>query len=109
MDQLLFHGIEVGTPDPRHSRRRTYPAGSYVVDMHQPLRGLANVLLDLGADISAKVPSMYDISAWSLALPVGSQRDKVGSTTDAGDRCPPPSRSSFSSPTHSNADMPDDG
>jgi hypothetical protein len=54
-----------------------------VVDMHQPLRGLANTLLDLGTDISDKVPSMYDISAWSLAYLWGATVDKVGSTTDA--------------------------
>ena len=60
----------------------TYPAGSYVVDLHQPLRGLANSLLDLGADISAKVPTMYDISAWSLSYLWGATVDKVGSTTD---------------------------
>ena len=45
-----------------------YAAGSYVVDMHQPLRGMANVLLADGSDISNRVPDMYDISAWSLAL-----------------------------------------
>jgi hypothetical protein len=46
---------------------RTYPAGSYLVDMHQPKRGLANVMLAPGADISSKVDAMYDISGWSLA------------------------------------------
>uniref|UniRef100_UPI0005BC99F5 M14 family zinc carboxypeptidase n=1 Tax=Streptomyces xylophagus TaxID=285514 RepID=UPI0005BC99F5 len=40
--------------------------GSYVVDMHQPKRGLANALLADGRDISDKVTAMYDISAWSL-------------------------------------------
>ncbi|WP_122818309.1 M14 family zinc carboxypeptidase [Nocardioides pantholopis] len=64
--QLLLHDIEVGTLDaPVTVGGTTYPAGSWVVDMHQPLRGLANSLLDLGDDISAKLPSMYDISAWS--------------------------------------------
>ncbi|MFC4120966.1 M14 family zinc carboxypeptidase [Nonomuraea zeae] len=47
---------------------RTYPAGSYVVDMRQPKRGLANVMLEAGADISAKVTAMYDISGWSHGL-----------------------------------------
>lgn len=41
--------------------------GPYVVDMHQPKRGLANALLADGRDISDKVTAMYDISAWSLA------------------------------------------
>ncbi|MGW7364724.1 M14 family zinc carboxypeptidase [Streptomyces sp. NPDC054841] len=47
---------------------RTYPAGSYVVDMHQPKRGIANVILAEGRDISADVSTMYDISGWSLGL-----------------------------------------
>ncbi len=84
VDALLFHGVDVG----RLSRAATlggvtYPAGSFVVDLHQPRRGLANTLLDLGTDISAKVPSMYDISAWSLAYLWGATVDKVGVTTDA--------------------------
>ena len=45
---------------------RSYAKGSYVVDMHQPKRGLANVLLADGRDISDKVSVMYDISGWSL-------------------------------------------
>ncbi|MFF4499613.1 M14 family zinc carboxypeptidase [Streptomyces sp. NPDC001401] len=45
---------------------RSYARGSYVVDMHQPKRGLANVLLADGRDISGKVSVMYDISGWSL-------------------------------------------
>ena len=80
---LLFHGIEVD-----RLRRATtvgqtvYPAGSYVVDMHQSLRNLANSLLDLGSDISAKVPSMYDISAWSYSYLWGATVAKAGLTTD---------------------------
>lgn len=83
VDQLLFHGVEVGTLA-RTTRigGTTYPKGSFVVDLHQPLRGLANVLLDMGADISDKVPSMYDISAWSLSSLWGATVDAVGSTTD---------------------------
>ncbi|MEN5075417.1 M14 family zinc carboxypeptidase [Isoptericola cucumis] len=83
VDQLLFHGVEVGTLA-RTTRvdGTTYPRGSFVVDLHQPLRGLANVLLDLGTDISQKVPSMYDISAWSLSSLWGATVDSVGSTTD---------------------------
>jgi len=83
VEQLQLHDIEVGTL--RRSARiggTTYPAGSYVVDMHQPLRGLANSLLDLGTDISQKVPSMYDISAWSLAYTWGATVEAAGLTTD---------------------------
>ncbi|MFD5747611.1 M14 family zinc carboxypeptidase [Streptomyces sp. NPDC127033] len=54
-----------------------YPAGSYVVDMHQAKRGLANVILDAGRDISADVSTMYDISGWSLGLLWGASVDKV--------------------------------
>jgi hypothetical protein len=43
-----------------------YAAGSYVVDMHQPKRGLANTILDVGRDVTTNFPTMYDISAWSL-------------------------------------------
>ncbi|MGH3589014.1 MAG: M14 family zinc carboxypeptidase, partial [Pseudonocardia sp.] len=83
VDQLLFHGVEVGTLQ-RTTRLdgTTYPQGSFVVDLHQPLRGLANAMLDLGTDISDKVPSMYDISAWSLSSLWGATVDSVGSTTD---------------------------
>ncbi|WP_244929463.1 M14 family metallopeptidase [Nocardioides sp. W7] len=82
--QLLLHDIEVGTlAADTLVGATTYPKGSYVVDMHQPLRGLANSLLDLGEDISAKVPSMYDISAWSYSYTWGATVDKVGLTTDA--------------------------
>ncbi|WP_128381062.1 M14 family zinc carboxypeptidase [Streptomyces cavernae] len=45
---------------------RAYAKGSYVVDMRQPKRGLANVLLADGRDISGRVSTMYDISGWSL-------------------------------------------
>ncbi|MCD2441581.1 peptidase M14 [Agromyces sp. SYSU K20354] len=83
VDQLIANGVEV-------SRAKTaftadgveYAEGSYVVDMHQPLRGMANVLLADGSDISDRVPDMYDISAWSLALLWGADVEEVGSTTD---------------------------
>nr|WP_244632965.1 M14 family metallopeptidase [Aeromicrobium sp. CFBP 8757] len=84
VQQLLTHDVEVGTLAADTTvGGTTYPKGSYVVDMHQPLRGLANALLDLGEDISAKVPSMYDISAWSYAYTWGATVDKVGLTTDS--------------------------
>lgn len=83
VDQLLFHGLELGTLQRDTTVDGvTYPKGSYVVDMHQPLRGLANVLLDLGTDISGKIPSMYDISAWSLSYTWGATVAKVGDVTD---------------------------
>lgn len=83
VDQLVMHDVEVGVLDADAAiGGTTYPAGSYVVDMHQPLRGLANSLLDLGTDISDKVPSMYDISAWSYSYTWGATVDKTGLTQD---------------------------
>ncbi|WP_433547814.1 M14 family zinc carboxypeptidase [Streptomyces sp. CA-294286] len=54
-----------------------YPAGSYVVDMSQPKRGMANVVLAEGRDISGDVSVMYDISGWSLGRLWGASVDKV--------------------------------
>lgn len=83
VDALLFHGIEVERlAASTHVAGTTYPAGSYVVDLHQPLRGLANALLALGSDISDDVPAMYDVSAWSPAYLWGATVDRVGVTTD---------------------------
>ncbi|MDD9207176.1 M14 family zinc carboxypeptidase, partial [Georgenia sp. 10Sc9-8] len=83
VDHLLAHGVEVTAATERFTLEGvTYPAGSYVVDMHQPLRGLANVLLADGSDISDRVPSMYDISAWSLGRLWGATVEAVGSTQD---------------------------
>lgn len=83
VQQLLVNGIRV---DRLTAAARLggvdYPAGSFYVDMHQPLRGLANVLLADGSDISDRVPTMYDISAWSLALLWGADVTAVGTTTD---------------------------
>lgn len=67
VDHLLANDVRVGRAG-REVRLggRTYPKGSYVVDMRQPKRGLANALLADGRDISGKVSVMYDISGWSL-------------------------------------------
>jgi len=82
--ELLFHGVEVSRLDRATTLGGTrYLPGSYVVDMHQPLRGLVNALLDVGADISDKVPSMYDISGWSWAYLWGADVAPVGETTDS--------------------------
>ncbi|WP_122261320.1 M14 family zinc carboxypeptidase [Ornithinimicrobium cerasi] len=83
VDQLLRHDVEVRTLNAATTvAGTTYPRGSYVVDMAQPKRALANTLLDLGTDISAKVPFMYDISAWSYSYLWGASVDKVGDVTD---------------------------
>nr|WP_277816673.1 M14 family zinc carboxypeptidase [Microbacterium aquimaris] len=84
VQQLLVHGIEVDRlTAPLTVDDVTYAAGSYYVDMHQPVRGLANVLLADGTDISERVPSMYDVSAWSLSLLWGADVDAIGTTGDA--------------------------
>jgi hypothetical protein len=54
-----------------------YPAGSYLVDMRQPKRGMANVLLEAGRDITPDVDQMYDISGWSHGLLWGATVDVV--------------------------------
>ena len=83
VQQLLVHDIQVDRATvPFTADGTEYPAGSYLVDMHQPLRGLANVLLDEGTDISERVGDMYDISAWSLSLTWGADVVSVGSTAD---------------------------
>lgn len=84
VDQLIANGVEVSRAQTSFTAGgTTYAEGSYVVDMHQPLRGMANVLLADGSDISDRVPDMYDISAWSVALLWGADVDAVGSTMDA--------------------------
>ncbi|GAB2685318.1 M14 family zinc carboxypeptidase [Thalassiella azotivora] len=69
VDHLVANDVDVVRASaPVRVQGRTYPAGSYVVDMHQPKRGMANVLLAAGSDISADVDAMYDVSGWSLGL-----------------------------------------
>lgn len=68
VDFLIAHGVWVEAA--RHPFRvdgRRWPAGSYVVSMRQPRRGLANTMLELGYDITELTPQMYDISGWSHA------------------------------------------
>ncbi|WP_017586176.1 M14 family zinc carboxypeptidase [Nocardiopsis ganjiahuensis] len=60
----------------------SYPAGSYVVDMHQPKRGMANVLLEDGRDITGDVEAMYDISGWSHGR-------LWGATVESAESAPP--------------------
>ncbi|MFG1703112.1 M14 family zinc carboxypeptidase [Nonomuraea sp. M3C6] len=81
VDHLIANDVRVERA--KHSFRaggKTYPAGSYVVDMHQPKRGLANVMLEAGADISPRVDAMYDISGWSHGLLWGATVDGVTSS-----------------------------
>ncbi|MFI7410152.1 M14 family zinc carboxypeptidase [Streptomyces sp. NPDC049627] len=67
VDHLLANDVRVARASQAFRLGgKTYPKGAYVVDMHQPKRGLANALLADGRDISDKVSVMYDISGWSL-------------------------------------------
>ncbi|GAB2757606.1 M14 family metallopeptidase [Amycolatopsis magusensis] len=76
VDHLVANDVRVQRAD-RDFRLagKSYPAGSYIVDMHQPKRALANVMLETGADISGKVEVMYDISGWSHRLLWGASVD----------------------------------
>ncbi|MEU8297098.1 M14 family zinc carboxypeptidase [Micromonospora sp. NPDC048909] len=57
---------------------RSYPAGSYVVDLHQPKRGLVNSLLEPGADITERVDDLYaGPAAWSQGLTWGATVDTL--------------------------------
>lgn len=78
VDHLVANDVRVERArSPFRAAGRRYPAGSYLVDMHQPKRGLANVILADGRDISADVSTMYDISGWSLGLLWGATVDEV--------------------------------
>jgi len=78
VDHLVTHDVRV-----RQATRgfalggKTYPSGSYLVDMHQPKRGLANVMLEAGKDLSEDAPQMYDIAGWSHRLLWGASVDIV--------------------------------
>jgi hypothetical protein len=58
--------------------RVNYPAGSYVIDMHQPKRGLVNSLLEPGIDITDRVNDLYaGPAAWSQGLTWGATVDTL--------------------------------
>jgi hypothetical protein len=78
VDHLIAHDIRVTKAVlPFWVDGKYYKAGSYVVNMRQPKRGLANAMLEAGRDLSALVPQMYDISGWSHRLLWGASVDIV--------------------------------
>lgn len=67
VNHLLKNGIEVEQAKNSFTvDGKTYPVGTYIVDMRQAKTGLANTMLWDGEDITNDTPVMYDISAWSL-------------------------------------------
>lgn len=79
VDFLLANDVQVEQSNrPFTLNGVTYPAGSYVVWMNQPKRGLANTILWTGWDISYQPGlTMYDISGWSHPLLWGVTRVEV--------------------------------
>lgn len=78
VDHLVAHDVQVRQAvAPVRLGGRDYPAGSYLVDMHQPKRALANVMLEAGKDISHDAPVTFDIAGWSQRLLWGASVDIV--------------------------------
>ncbi|WP_460407277.1 M14 family zinc carboxypeptidase [Actinophytocola sediminis] len=78
VDLLVAHDVRVRQATKGFALAgRHYPAGSYLVDLRQPKRGLANAMLEAGKDLSADVPVMYDIAGWSHRLLWGASVDIV--------------------------------
>ncbi len=66
---LVDNGVEVHrTREQVTVGSRRYPAGSYVVDLHQARRGMARAILGPGSDLSDRVQRMYDVAGWSHGL-----------------------------------------
>ena len=64
VDKLIALGIEVRElKEPFNYGGRVFPAGTYVVLMNQPYRGLAKTLLETQV---LKVEYFYDVTAWTL-------------------------------------------
>ncbi|WP_202613565.1 M14 family zinc carboxypeptidase [Ornithinimicrobium cerasi] len=93
VDHLVANGVEVTRlTRPASIAGQTYPAGSYLVDLHQARRGMANTILGAGTDISERVEAMYDIAGWShgllwgadvVTVPEGVRLSVVGQEVDA--------------------------
>ncbi|CAN5233342.1 M14 family zinc carboxypeptidase [soil metagenome] len=87
---LVGSGIDVGRADAGFSAcGKTYPAGSYVVNLAQPQRRMAEVLL--AKDVAVPAPflaeqerrrarglgdEIYDVTAWSLPLLFNTPADR---------------------------------
>jgi hypothetical protein len=77
VDFLLFNGVEVEQAKQSFTLVGTdYPKGTYIVWMDQPKRGLANMILDAGQDLSDIVGLTFfsPPAAWSHPLLWGASR-----------------------------------
>jgi hypothetical protein len=80
---LLNNDIEVKEATKAFSvDGKTYPKGTYLVQMDQAKAGLANTMLWDGEDISNDTTAMYDISAWSLPELWGFEAVEIYSPVD---------------------------
>ncbi|WP_229074649.1 M14 family zinc carboxypeptidase [Actinoplanes sp. DH11] len=79
VDLLIGSGGRVRQAErPFRAGGRSYPAGSYIVDLHQPKRGIVNSLLEPGADITDRVSDLYAGPAgWSQGLTWGATVDTL--------------------------------
>ena len=101
VDFLLYNDVDVEQASKAFAVDGvTYPAGTYVVWMNQPKRGLANVLLDDGLDLSG-ISGLFFYSppsTWSNPLLWGTKRvmmeDKVAVSTRAISKADAPRGSS---------------
>ncbi|KXK59157.1 peptidase [Micromonospora rosaria] len=79
VDLLISSGGRVWTAKKAFTANgKSYPAGSYVIDLHQPKRGLVNSLLEPGIDLTDRVSDLYaGPAAWSQALTWGATVDTL--------------------------------
>ncbi|HEX9891538.1 MAG TPA: M14 family zinc carboxypeptidase [Actinomycetota bacterium] len=79
---LLDNGVRVSrATEPFTDRGKDFPAGSYVVWMNQPLRGIALTALSAGQDISNRITQLYATpAAWSHGLLWGADVVEVPAT-----------------------------
>jgi hypothetical protein len=97
VDFLLYNDVQVEQASQAFTLDGTsYPAGTYIVWLDQPKRGLANVILDAGLDLSA-IPGLYFYSppsVWSHPFLWGTYRvvmeEKLDINTNSVNKADPP-------------------
>jgi hypothetical protein len=101
IDFLLYNDIQVEQASKSFTLDNVeYPAGTYIVWLDQPKRGLANVILDAGLDLS-NIPGLYFYSppsVWSHPFLWGTNRavmqEKMDIVTHPVTKADPPRGSS---------------